>query len=119
GKTYALCLAGRFLEAEMLAERQYRVALDRHARVATAEWSLMRGRVALARGRVQTATRWLMEAASLFRSPSGINFLPLCLSSLALAGALAGDADAAEAVLAEAKQVFTDGMALFEPELTV
>ena len=119
GKTYALCLGGRLLEAEMLAEREYRVALDRHAHVATAEWALLRGRVALFRGQVVTATRWLMEAASLFRSPSGINFLPVCLGSLAHAAALAGDAHAAEEALAEAKQVLTAGMALFEPELAL
>jgi len=117
GKTYALCLGGRLLEAETLAEREYRVALDQHAHVATAEWSLLRGRVALFRGRVVTAAGWLMEAASLFRSPSGINFLPVCLTGLALAAALAGDANAAEAALAEAKHVLTAGMGLFEPEL--
>ncbi|HEY2668732.1 MAG TPA: LuxR C-terminal-related transcriptional regulator [Actinomycetota bacterium] len=119
GKTYALCLGGRLIEAETLAEREYHVALDQHAHVATAEWSLLRGRVALYRGRVVTACRWLMEAASLFRSPSGVNFLPVCLTGLAHANALAGDADAAEAALAEAKHVLRAGMALFEPELAL
>jgi ATP/maltotriose-dependent transcriptional regulator MalT len=60
-----------------------------------------------------------MEAASLFRSPSGVNFLPVCLTGLAHAAALAGDAHAAEAALAEAKHVLSAGMALFEPELAL
>jgi DNA-binding CsgD family transcriptional regulator len=68
---------------------------------------------------VVTAARWLMEAASLFRSPSGVNFLPVCLTGLALASALAGDANAAEEALAEAKDVMKAGMALFEPELAL
>jgi DNA-binding CsgD family transcriptional regulator len=119
GKTYALCLGGWLIEAEALAEREYRLALHQHAHVGTAEWSLLRGRVALFRGQVATAARWLMEAASLFRSPSGVNFLPVCFTGLALATALAGDATAAEAALAEAKHVLTAGMALFEPELAL
>jgi ATP/maltotriose-dependent transcriptional regulator MalT len=119
GKTYALSLAGHLFEAEALAEKGYRWAVEQHSHDGTADWALLQGRVALARGRPGTASRWLMEAAALFRSPSGVNFLPACLAGFTHATTLAGDRVAAERALADAEQALSSRMALFEPELAI
>ena len=100
---YALCPAEHLDEAEARASRAYRKASDQHAHDATALSARVLGRVALSRGRVETARRWLREAAALFRAPSEVCFLPGCLAGLAQAAALAGDLPTATATLAEAE----------------
>lgn len=108
-KGAALFGAGHFDEAEVLAAGEYRVASTRQAHDLTGMWASLLGRIALSRGRVETAARWLQEAATLFRAPIKANFLPACLVDLACARALGGALDAAEQALAEAEGLPTGG----------
>lgn len=115
---HVLCLAGHLDEAEALVYREYRKASDEHAHDATALSALVLGRVAMSRGCVETARRWLREAAALFRAPSEVCFLPGCLAGLAQAAALAGDLPAAAATLAEVEGL-SPGMTDVEPQLAI
>jgi ATP/maltotriose-dependent transcriptional regulator MalT len=118
-KCWALALAGHLHEAEALATNEYKRSLAQHAHLGTAVSAMLLGRVALAKGRVQTAGQWFREAAGLFRAPTAPNFLPTCLAGLAHAAALAGDLPAADAALGEADEVISPGMALFETLLAL
>jgi ATP/maltotriose-dependent transcriptional regulator MalT len=115
-QSYALMLAGRLREAEALARKEYRRSLSHHASETTAISTGLLGRIALARGLVETAALWLREGAALFRSPSGFTYFPLCLSGLACAAALKGDHVIAQAALVEADDISTPGMAVCEPD---
>lgn len=90
-------LAGRLDEAEALAVAGYAEALARHWPVASAVHAGWLGRIALLRGRVRTARRWLREAAAVPTAPfppvSGLR------EELAIAMGLTGDGEAAEALL--------------------
>jgi DNA-binding CsgD family transcriptional regulator len=119
GKIYSLCQAGHFTRAESLAAREYADALNDHDQGGTALSAMLLGKVALGRGRVQTARHWLREAACLFRVPGSLNLLPGCLAYLAQAAALAGDNDEGQAALSEAEAKMTSGMLLFQPELAL
>jgi tetratricopeptide (TPR) repeat protein len=75
-QSYALMLAGRLHEAEALARKEYRRSLSHHASETTAISTGLLGRIALARGLVETAALWLREGAALFRSSEWIHLLP-------------------------------------------
>jgi DNA-binding CsgD family transcriptional regulator len=93
----AHALAGRLAVAEALAATGYADALARHWPVASAVHAGWLGRIALLRGRVRTARRWLREAAAVPTPP----FPPLAgvREELAIAMGLTGDGAAAEALL--------------------
>jgi DNA-binding NarL/FixJ family response regulator len=112
-------MAGRLHEAEALAREEYRRNLDQHAHEGTAVSALFVGMVALARGRVQTSSQWLREAAALFRVPTAPNLLPFCLSGLGHSAALLRDLPSADAALAQAEEALTPGMAVFEPQVAL
>jgi ATP/maltotriose-dependent transcriptional regulator MalT len=116
-KCCALVMGGRLHEAEGLATNEYGRYLARHALEGTAMSALLLGWVALARGRVQTAGRWLREAAALSRAPAAPNFLPECLALLAHAAALAGDLPAADAALVQAEEALTPGKQVYKSVL--
>jgi DNA-binding CsgD family transcriptional regulator/tetratricopeptide (TPR) repeat protein len=116
-ESWALCFAGRLDEAGALARKEYRRALSNHAHETTAMSAVLLGQVALARGRVQEAARWLREAAALSRSPKGFSLLPMCLAALACAAALGGDLTTAQDALVEADDIANPGMAIYEPEV--
>jgi DNA-binding CsgD family transcriptional regulator len=119
-KCYALLQAGRLHEAEASATNLYRRNLFQHARYDTAMSALLLGRVALARGRVQTAGQSLREAAALFRAtPHNPNHLPVCLAGVARVGASVGDLRAADAALVEAEEALTPSMAAFRFDLAL
>ena len=108
-KGAALCIAGGFAEAEGIATGEYRSASARGAHDLAGMWASLLGHVALSRGRVETAARWLQEAAALVRTPGQTNFLPACLADLACARALGGALGAAEHALAEAEGLAITG----------
>ncbi|MDQ4041144.1 MAG: ATP-binding protein, partial [Actinomycetota bacterium] len=64
-RALALHLAGELVEAEARAEEGYRLALDEGTHEGTAVWSMMVGLVALGRGSLEKAVRWLSESAAL------------------------------------------------------
>jgi DNA-binding CsgD family transcriptional regulator len=96
----ALAWAGRLAEAEAEAAAGYAAALARHWPVAWAVHAGWLGRIALLRGRIRTARRWLQEAAAVPSAP----FPPVTglREELAIAMGLTGDLAAAEALLGEA-----------------
>ena len=119
GRFLALTLAGRLSEAEDLASVTHQLALERHSHDGLAAMSCALGQVALARGKAKTATRWLREAAVLFREQDRNGFLPWALGELALAAVLLGRMDEADAAIAEADAGRRRALRLFEAELEI
>jgi DNA-binding CsgD family transcriptional regulator len=98
--TTGLRLAGYLDEAAAVAEARHRETTTAVG-VTRMMGAAIQGHVALARGRLQTAVRWLREArASLDRGDMG-GWDYRCILSLTHALAMAGEADAARAALAE------------------
>jgi DNA-binding CsgD family transcriptional regulator len=113
-RVLALWLAGRLDESETIAEEQYRIALQQRSPEGSAMWPMILGAICLTRGRLRSSVRWLRASAAQFRELDPIGHLPWCLAFLAQALAHAGDADAAEAAIAEADAVRRPGMRIFE-----
>jgi DNA-binding CsgD family transcriptional regulator len=109
--------AGNLVEAEALASSGYRRTLLARNDAARTLWSLLLGRVALDRGQVRTAARWFREGAALSRAILPLGQLPWCLAHLAVAAGQAGDAETAEAALAEAEELAPAMKPPFESEL--
>jgi ATP/maltotriose-dependent transcriptional regulator MalT len=117
GRFLGLTLAGRLVEAEDLASITHQLALERHSHDGVAAMSCALGQVALMRGQVATAARWLREAAALLREQDRSGFLPWALGELAVAAAHLGDPEEAAAAIAEADAERRDCLRLFEVEL--
>jgi DNA-binding CsgD family transcriptional regulator len=98
---YALTECGRLEEASALAAFAYE-ATPANAPPDGLMWlSHQRGRSALVMGRLETATRWLAEAAARCEEDNILGPRRLVLSSLATAQAGLGDAAAAAATVLE------------------
>jgi DNA-binding CsgD family transcriptional regulator len=110
----AHALAGRLDKAQTLAEEGYVRALADHWPSAKAVHASWLGFVALSRGRVTTARRWLREAAT-SAHPAPFPFTLALLGELAVATALAGDVPMAETLLAEAELPLAEPNRLFAP----
>lgn len=109
--------AGNLDEAEALASAGYHRTLREENETARAMWALLLGRVALDRGRVRTAARWFREAAALSRAASLRGQRSFCFTGLSIAAGQAGDAETAEAALAEAEAIARLREPRFEPDL--
>ncbi|HYV60635.1 MAG TPA: LuxR C-terminal-related transcriptional regulator [Acidimicrobiia bacterium] len=97
-RALALTEAGRLEEAEATAEAGYHGAVESQVLEGQGWFTVMLGRTCLLQGRVETAARWLREAAVLWGElahPSA----RWAFGGLAHALALGGDLDAAEAAL--------------------
>ncbi|MGH3624876.1 MAG: LuxR C-terminal-related transcriptional regulator, partial [Sciscionella sp.] len=94
----ALCLAGLLADAEHTVRSYHELSLDvpAHARWTT---DVLCGVVALERGHVQTAVRWLRQAASGLSSLGAGAWTFTCLVSLTQAIAMVGDGSAARETL--------------------
>ncbi|HEX4247319.1 MAG TPA: AAA family ATPase [Pseudonocardia sp.] len=103
----ALLSAGRLVEADELAQRQYDLGLADHSPEAQACFALQRAKVELGRGRIGSAVLRAQEAVGVFRRIGRPMFLHEALHTLALALALTGEARRSGAALAE-----LDSMAL-------
>jgi DNA-binding CsgD family transcriptional regulator len=110
----AHALAGRLDVAQALAEEGYVRALADHWPTAKAVHASWLGIVALSRGRVATAGRWLREATT-STHPAPFPFTLGLLGELAIATALAGDVSTAETLLAEADLPLSEPNRLFAP----
>ena len=97
--------AGHLVESEALAAAGYRQTVLEGNDILRPFWSVLLGRLALDRGRIQTATRWFREGTSLARAVLPGGQLPWCLANLSIALAQAGDAAAAETAVGEAEEV--------------
>jgi len=99
---FALTEAGRLDEAEQVATAMgYDMALALHLSYGQAWMALMIGRIALDRGRPQTAVRWFRESALVFGEIGQQGPRHWALAGVALASSLTGHVDEAGAVLAE------------------
>ena len=97
--------SGRLDDADALIELVGTTVGTGAARADVASFlAVGRGAVALRRGQVRTATRWLRETAGGMRDISDFR-LPIVLASLTEASALTGDRDAATAASAEADKL--------------
>jgi ATP/maltotriose-dependent transcriptional regulator MalT len=112
GRCGAHALAGRLDVAEALARDGYDRALSSHWPSAKAVHAFWLGTVALTRGRVRTAARWLGEAAELVK-PAPVPFLLALLGQHAVARALAGDLASAESLLREGDTALSETTSLF------
>lgn len=102
---FALLLAGRIDESDVVAECGYRRALTSGSHRARAMCSFQLGLGALFRGRAATARGWIQEATVLSREHDVAPTLILSLASLAEATALAGDVPRAQRILADDRLV--------------
>ncbi|HEX7135239.1 MAG TPA: hypothetical protein VF228_21880, partial [Iamia sp.] len=101
-RTYCLVLAGAIAEADELAQLVYEVAITRPGRQARAWGAMLRGEVALARGRPLDAQRWFVEAEVGWGDGSLPGPARWCAIGCALAAALTGRSDEVDAMLARA-----------------
>jgi DNA-binding CsgD family transcriptional regulator len=115
-RTWALMLSGRLIEAQTAADAAYRTAVEEHAEFPRLTWSFVRGMILVARGLPRSATRALREAGAGFEVADR-GFLRPTRTYLAMAGALAGDADASEQHLQAAHNAMTSYEALFAVDL--
>ncbi|HEY6425429.1 MAG TPA: LuxR C-terminal-related transcriptional regulator [Pseudonocardiaceae bacterium] len=107
GQCGAYAFAGRLDEAEALAAGGYARALSNHWPTAKAVHASWLGIVALLRGRVLGAQRWLREAVeSAQHAP--FPFMPALLGELTVATALSGELEAAEALLDQTDAALTE-----------
>ena len=99
----ALLGSGRLAELEVLLIPLHEQAVCRHDHHLRAGAAMMLGRVALQRGMVATACRWLEEAVTPFRGSNPGGLLSGCLALLSQAHSQAGDAPEARAAWDEAR----------------
>jgi DNA-binding CsgD family transcriptional regulator len=118
GRVAALIFAGRYAEADELAQTTYELAKQHHSHDGVATFAWLLGQVALMTGRPRTAQARLREGAALMRDHDRSNFLPWCLGGLAAASALVGDVDEAGRALDEAG-ASVGRQRLFEMELVL
>jgi DNA-binding NarL/FixJ family response regulator len=116
-EAYALNEAGRMAEATAVATDAYRTLTETYAGNLPMWLSYHLGRSALLRGRAQTARRWFAEAAARSQNLAVASPHRLCLSGLATAHALLGDAEAAAATVIELDAVPESGFGRPEHEL--
>lgn len=92
--------AGRFAEAEALAQDEHRRAVRLHSAEAQASFASQLALVLTAQGRVRTAAKYAREAMAIFGDLGRPMFLREAAQRLAMALAIGGDAAEAEAALA-------------------
>lgn len=114
GRCGAHARTGHLDEAWRLAEDGYQRALSHHWPSAKAVHASWLGIVALMRGRVRTARRWLDEAAASAK-PAPFPFLVALLGELTVATALSGELSAARALLAETEAALSEATLFFTP----
>jgi len=100
-QVFALAEAGRLAEAERLARDGAEIVAAQRVPIAQIFFAVSLARTATLQGRLATARRFWAEAAGLAQASRFAGPRRLALSGLALAHAMAGDADAAATVLAE------------------
>jgi DNA-binding CsgD family transcriptional regulator len=112
----AMLEAGALDEAEELGRVGYDAATERHVSDGQAWLAVALGRIALLRGETQTAARWAREAAVVFgdMNHAGARW---GYGGLAMALALEGDLDGAEAAAADLATEPPTTLRLMDPDL--
>jgi DNA-binding CsgD family transcriptional regulator len=98
----ALFTLGRLQDAEVAAAQLYGLAIDTDDTELLGLATLLRGIVALARGRITSARKWSKGGVELLRAADPRGLLPWMLALMALAAAQAGDAVEAASAATEA-----------------
>lgn len=93
--------SGRLRKAELVGRLGYEANVEINAQEALATFALLRGMVLVQIGRVAEAARLYREGVAINREVRDVSSLRWCLGGLALASAMAGDASAASAAIAE------------------
>lgn len=99
----ALLVSGRLAELEALLIPMHEQAVSRHDHHLRASAAMMLGRVALQRGMVATACRWLEEAVTPYSGSDPGGLLSGCLALLSQARSQARDVPEARAAWEEAR----------------
>lgn len=100
-------VAGRLQSAAAGVEEMYREAADQRSPWEQGAYAWELGWISLTQGRIQTARRWLREAAVVLREVDMFSHRVLCLSDLAQAEALLGNLQDAHGALLEAEDART------------
>ena len=116
-RMYALAESGRLADATALATAAYEATPPSAPPDAFVWLAQQRGRCALLRGQVETACRWLGEAAARCETHALQGPRRLVLSELAAAAACAGDEETAARAAHEAAALPPFGFALSEQHL--
>jgi DNA-binding CsgD family transcriptional regulator/type II secretory pathway predicted ATPase ExeA len=103
GRAYSLWIAGRLPEALAVDEAGYREAVVLRMHEPTGVWAMASGGVLTDMGLLRRAALRLSEAVAVFRDFDPTGYLPWALAFLAGTLALSGQAQAAEAAIAEAR----------------
>ncbi len=114
-RTYALVFDGRLLEAETEAAAFYTHAIETGWEFPLRLSCALQAHIARMRGRVRAAARWARESRRQYGRQPVSFFYNFAIGELAHDEALAGDAAAAAATLAEADQRPLRGEALLQP----
>jgi DNA-binding CsgD family transcriptional regulator len=109
--------AGQLTEAEALAQWGHDDAVAARSFDGRGFSALGLGRVALAQGRPETATRYFSEAVLVYRDLSARACLRWALGGLAFARAMAGDADGAVAAVADLDRAPATSVRMLESDL--
>lgn len=115
-KAHALTNAGRLVEANELAELGYGASVAARSLVGQLWFTLQLGRIAIYRGQLASATRWLQEQVAICRSTGWRRPITLGLSALAMAEAQLGNPEAAAAAIAERDATGYSTIELFATE---
>ena len=109
-------IGGRLDEAHAIAAEQYAAALASRNVSAHGLWALALGQSELARGRVQSASRFLREAVTAMQELPVVN-LVWAMANFVQAAALAGDPAAAREMLEQGRQAQSPDFRVFDYEL--
>lgn len=112
-----LAVCGGLPEAERLTDAAFSRSVDDGDAGLQATGALTMGRLALLRGRLGSAQRWLAEAIAGLRLTDPLREAPLALALLSRASAMAGDASSAAAARDEARARLGGRRAWYEGEL--
>jgi len=112
----ALGLAGRLHEADSVAESGYARALEHHDDSSRARCCMMRGAIAVLRGRPRFAVARLQEGERVLRAHDD-GFLRWLLANLSMAAALLGDLELAGRALRDAEEASATLGRLFDGDV--
>ena len=116
-RVLALGEAGRVSEAAATAHAGCDAALDARSTTGRAWFSLMRGRVGLLEGKLQTAREHFLEAAALFDEIGQPGLRRWCLAGLVLTAVQGGEPGAATEPMAALDASSPTPMLMMEPDV--
>jgi DNA-binding CsgD family transcriptional regulator len=117
GAIFGLAAGGRLAAAEADALTAYRACLAAGDKEGQATHQLLSGLILIEQGQLARASASFLDSASVNRELHDGAALRWCLAGLALAEAMRGHTDRAEAAAAERDELPVSPMAVYEPDL--